>query len=101
MAEEKKAAEGTQIITGLPEEELLAAFSGPAIFANKFYVTMLPSGVRITFVEAILPNKPPVYRGAFTVSYSDAIAFRDLLSRQLDKVSITEVPVSPASKDGA
>ena len=49
------------------EEELQIAFSGPAVAANKVYVTLNPAGVRITFTEQRNPKVVPVFRTAVLV----------------------------------
>lgn len=58
-------------------------FSGPAVFANRIFVTLTPFGVRITFVEQ-QENAQPAFRTATYLNILDAISFRDLLNRQLN-----------------
>lgn len=68
-----------------PPEELAVVFSGPAIFANKSYVSIGPGGVRLTFCE--MNNSPtPGFRGAFQMSFQDALTLKDLMQSMLKPI---------------
>jgi len=61
-------------------EELTAAFQGPALLTNKFYVTIGPHGVRIAFTEQQSPpTAPPAFRTAVVMSIQDGIQLRNVL----------------------
>lgn len=66
-----------------PNKELVQAFVGPAAHSSRFFITGGPSGLRIAFMEAFLPMVEPVFRSAVLINYEDALALRDLLTRQL------------------
>ena len=68
------------------DEELRAAFSGPAVRSNKIYLSMTDSGIRIAFMEQHGTSVPPIFRLAVSVSFPDAFALRDLIARQLDQI---------------
>ena len=75
-----------RVILDVTNEELRSAFSGPAVFSNKFYATTGPSGVRLTFMEALGELVPPVFRTAVLLPFQDALALRDLLTAQLSDI---------------
>ena len=70
-----------------PNKQLVQAFVGPAAHSNRFYIIVQPSGLRIAFMEAFKPMVEPVFRSAVLMSYEDALALRDLLTRQLATVT--------------
>lgn len=72
-----------RIAGSVSEDELRSSFLGPAIFSNKFYVTNGPAGMRLSFMEGLLPTVQPIFRAAVLISYGDAIALRDVLTKQL------------------
>jgi len=69
-----------------PHKELVQAFVGPAAHSNRFYITGGPAGLRIAFMETFMPLVEPVFRSAVLINYKDALALRDLLTRQLTAV---------------
>ena len=79
------------------DEELRIAFSGPALFSNKFWSTVGPYGIRLAFAEGSGPKVPPQFRAAVVLSFLDALELRDLLVRQLEKVRIE---LEPEEVDG-
>lgn len=78
------------------DDELRAAFSGPAIFSNKFYATTGPGGVRIAFMEGAGDLGPPIFRTAVILPFQDALGLRDLLITQLKDI---EAAISQAQAD--
>ncbi len=70
-----------------PNKELVQAFAGPAAHSNRVFITGGPSGLRIAFMEAFMPLVEPVFRSAVLINYEDALALRDLLTRQLATVT--------------
>lgn len=103
MAEEPKtpaeAATKKSEKQPVSEEEMRTIFSGPALAANKIYVTVSPAGVRLTFCEQWGKVVPATFRTAVLMSFPDAIALSDLLARQLENVTI-EVVKADSPKDG-
>ena len=59
-------------------QEVLIAGGGPAIFANRFYVTLTPAGVRIAFAEQ-LEGALPAFRTAILLPFQDAIGLAKIL----------------------
>lgn len=95
MANEKAAPD---IQSGVPADEMRAAFSGIAVHSNKVYATNTSGGVRLAFMEMLGDTVPPQFRSAVLLSYPDALSLRDLLSRQLkdfEAVQAIEVEIGP------
>jgi len=61
------------------EAELSVANSGPAVLANRFYVSVGPQGPRIAFAEQITEQTLPVFRTAVIMSVQDGIALYKVL----------------------
>ena len=66
-------------IEKVTSEAMEEALSGPAVYANKAYLTQTSLGCRITFVEAHENQPPPKFRNAVFLTWPDFIAFRELL----------------------
>jgi hypothetical protein len=66
-------------------EESNAAFAGPAVYVNRCFAAMGPSGVRIAFSEQGLQNSIPVFRSAVLLSYEDATNLHSLLGQLLKR----------------
>lgn len=66
--------------------ELLESFSGPAVLANRIFLTITGSGARLSFMEQHGDKVPPQFRTAVILSFEDALALRDLLERQLKDI---------------
>ena len=72
-------------------EQLKVAFSGPSYAANKFFITIGQTGVRIAFTE-ITPNSEDVsFRTSVTMHPLDAIQLRRVLSLMLKDFESTFV----------
>jgi hypothetical protein len=80
-------AEDTKPVTvpGMSSEEMSASFAGPAYLVNKIYLTRTPAGVRLAFMEQAA-DQLPSFRTAVLLSYQDALALRNLISRQLKEI---------------
>ncbi len=65
------------------QDELAAAFAGPAPGANKFYITIGQPGVRIAFCELIPNTMTPLLRAAVTLHPADAIQLHKVLAEML------------------
>jgi hypothetical protein len=61
------------------QDELKIAHSGAALLANKFYVSLGKSGVRIAFAEAYSPEEEPMFRAAVVLPIMDAAGLYKLL----------------------
>lgn len=86
-------AEKVQVVSETPElqtkvsdDELRAAFTGPAVNSNKMYLSMMSAGARISFMEQHGDAVSPTFRTAVILSIQDALQLRDLLVRQLGKI---------------
>jgi hypothetical protein len=75
-----------ELPSGISEQDLDAAFSGPAILINRFIVTLHPSGARLSFWERRAPDSPPEFRASVLLSYQDAIELSKLLTRMLQPI---------------
>jgi hypothetical protein len=84
MADAGKA--DTDKLVSSSEDDLQIVFSGPAVAANKIFVTLSSAGIRLTFTEQRNPKVAPVFRTAALVSIPDAISLRDLLSKVLREI---------------
>lgn len=72
-------------IIGVSGEERNVPFDGPALLANKFYITVGPT-VRIAFAEQGSPDAIPNFRTAVSLAHSDAIQLADLLKDLLKDI---------------
>jgi hypothetical protein len=70
---------------GATKEEFLAAYDGPAPWANKVLLTLTPVTGRLSFLE-LSSDAPPKFRAAVTTTISDLVALRDLLNKMLKDV---------------
>ena len=78
------------------DEEVQASFAGPAFHSNKMFLTMTTAGARIAFMEQLVDKVAPVYRTAVFLSYPDAEALRDLITRQLNQLKDLEAALKSA-----
>jgi hypothetical protein len=81
----KEQPEPDKVVT-VSDDELRASFNGPAVHSNKMFMTMTSSGARIAFMEALGDKVFPTFRAAVLLSFGDALALRDLLTRQLKDI---------------
>jgi hypothetical protein len=65
------------------DAELAVAYRGPAVLANRFYVSLGSSGVRIAFAEQSSPATTPIFRSAVTLSSQDGATLCKLLQTLL------------------
>jgi hypothetical protein len=88
MAEEDTAAGPVDAgaATIITEGELIASFYGPALHTNKMIASNLSAGIRITFMEQFGEKVTAQFRTAVLLSYPDALALRNLLTRQLREI---------------
>ena len=75
----------TKKSTAISDKELASTYSGPAMLANKFYMTTMPFGFRLTFAEGHT-KVDPVFRSAVFLSPTDCRALRDLLSDNIARM---------------
>jgi hypothetical protein len=97
MADEQPKATGVEV----SDEELRESFTLPAINSNRMLATNLPSGLRVAFMEQYGAQVPARLRAAVILSYPDAVALRNLLSRQLkdfEAVQALEIEIGPDGK---
>ena len=81
------------------KEELEVAFSGPAPSANRFYVTVGPQGVRLSFIEQVPNSSQNFFRSAAVLSHQDAIQLSEILKELL--VEPVEKVISKAESDAS
>lgn len=62
------------------EAEMREGYSGPAITANRFLVSVGAGGVRLMFLEQSVATGAPHFRSAVMLSLSDAEALADVLA---------------------
>lgn len=70
------------------DEGLRVSFSGPAVRANKIYLSMTSGGVRIAFLEQHGDPVPLAFRTAVILSVQEALSLRDLLAHQLEGIEV-------------
>jgi len=73
-------------IPGVAQSDIDASFAGPAILANRFFVTFTNAGMRIAFTEQSSPTAPAAFRTAAVMSMQDGIALKNLLTDLLAPV---------------
>jgi hypothetical protein len=95
MAEDQKT-------TQVSQEELDAAFAGPAVLANRVTVTIGPAGVLIAFSELTREGLLPQLRARVVMPIQDAMSFSKLLVGMLAPVEqvFASAPTIEAKKDG-
>jgi hypothetical protein len=74
--------ENSRLMPSVSQAELASSFEGPALHSNRFFASNVAAGIRIAFSEQH-PAVTPQFRTAVLVAYHDAIALRDLLTKQL------------------
>jgi hypothetical protein len=79
------------------KEDIAVAFSGPALLANRSYVSLMPTGVRVAFAERP-PEGQTVFRTAVSLSFQDAIVLYRILREAVKK---PEAALARAAMDRA
>ncbi len=92
---ESKEAPATEERVLVSDEDVRASFAGPAFHSNKVYLSMTAAGARIAFMEQLGDKVAPVYRTAVILSYADALALRDLITRQLRQIEVAIKSAEP------
>ena len=82
------------------EAELNVLLSGPAVLANKMYVTGHQAGARITFCEQLGANTVPVFRSAVYIGYAELESLIGLLQKAMERIEAVEVQVPPGETTG-
>lgn len=105
MSEKALTAETkSEIDTALPvsDDEIRAAFSGPAFHANKIYLTLTKAGARMAFMEQQGTAVPPQFRTAAIMSMEDAVALKNLLVDKLTPIedAMKSAPTIVVKGDG-
>jgi hypothetical protein len=67
------------------EEECKIAYSGPAVAANRSYVSLSSGGARLAFTEQ-QGKSLPVFRNAVMLSFQEAIALKNVLADLLKDI---------------
>lgn len=67
-------------------DDASAAFEGPAVLSNRFFVSVSDAGVRIAFCEKWGQENPTLFRTAVTMGYADAIDLHKLLKKMLQDI---------------
>lgn len=73
----------------LTENEVQISNSVPAIFTNRFFISMSPGGVRITFTEQQSEIGDPAVRSAVIMHIEDGIALYKTLENLLKEAEET------------
>ncbi len=97
MADELR--DTVQATTVIPD---IDAAIGPALFANRFFVTMTPAGARIAFAETVFTDRPTAFRSAVVLAFQDAIELKKLLESMLKPIedALAAQQVQETRKDG-
>ena len=78
-------------------QEMEVSMSGPAVYVNKFIISISPAGTRIAFAEQG-PDMPPVFRSAVLLNLADSFALAGLLKQLLDQnVTVVQTPAHQPS----
>ena len=81
--------------------EMLEAFSGPAVFANKIYLTLIGPNARLAFAELTQPEQKPVFRSAVVMTINDLLALQDAIANLRKHATLVEVKGNePAQSNG-
>ncbi len=98
MADDPKEDENR----GLTEEELIVAYGGPALSANRCLLSLGSGGVRIAFAERHGENIEN-FRTAVTLPIQEAIALKDVLTRMLEdiekQIGVAQVSIAESAPD--
>jgi hypothetical protein len=83
-------------LKSVSDEELKKAYSGPAIFVNRFVVTIMGAHARIAFTEQDRKDGDILFRTAVAMSIDDMLKLVDLINKlventKLKKISLTDV----------
>ncbi len=78
-------------------DQLVAAYSAPAVSVNYMSASIVGEQMRIAFGETVQGSAPLFVRFACTMTLNDASSLRDLIDilikrRQADQVSTTGLP---------
>lgn len=84
-----KQKERTEKIDGEQVQELLHP---PALYVNKIYLTLLKTGMRLTFSEEMDGVEMPAARTAVYLSLEDAVSLHELMSIHIKNIKIVEAP---------
>ena len=89
----------TQIVIG---DENLHVVEIPATFVNKIYLTMVPSGAKITFAERLNPAGTELVRPRVAVflQHEDLIALHRLLDASVKNIQKVQMPTAGSNKNG-
>ncbi len=98
MADQASDSKGGSGNPGITEEELSVAFEGPAVNASRVFVSLMPSGVRLSFVEQH-QSTPLRFRGAFIVPLPVAISLKDVLTNQLADLEVQIKAATEAAEE--
>lgn len=82
-------------------DEMEIAYAGPALLANKFYVSINPAGVRIAFAELHPQLNSPVFRTAVLLPFPDALALLQITSELIEKNVKMDFQIAPDADDPA
>ena len=95
MAEEKTPPSVT------PEEDAKIGET-PAVFSNKFYLTTVPLGLKITFAERYKVGKEHNVdpRCSVFLQHQDALVLHQLLTTFTNRINISREDASKRSEDG-
>lgn len=65
------------------EPDQKVTLEGPALSANRFFIQLMPNGVRVAFSERAAEGLDFQFRTAVLISYQDAIELKNLLLKLL------------------
>lgn len=91
--------EQTTQVQEVGDDEMRIAFAGPAVFSNRFFITLTQSGVRVAFAEQ-QGGDLPVFRTGVILGFSDALALSGLIKELMDRhVRIESAPTDSHSEE--
>lgn len=94
MNPEPETKQPNGIFQPVTETETDIAFSGPAVFSNRFYISVSAVGARITFAEEA-EGRPASFRTAVYLGLADATSLSKVLK------ALIKEPEAPHGEDTA
>lgn len=79
-------------VLGVSDDELDIAYSGAAVFANKFYITISGPNARLSFTEQMTPTKTPKFRSAVVISLTDLVQMKNVLVEMCKDLQPIDIP---------
>jgi hypothetical protein len=77
-------------VSNATTDEAAIAFSGPALFTNKFYLSGMGANVRLAFAEQSNKTATPIFRAAVIMTTNDLVQLRNVIDFVLSSATKAE-----------